>query len=297
MAQRYDEYRGEPHPDDRSYSREPRRFINRAADEVRSWFGNDAERRPYDEHDHSSHGHAQMQEGHHHEGRHYDGPRHERMESSRNWTPDRAETPGRWSGEHDYGYSGSTMARTERWSRDDGGADMNDRWSPRRSSSLGPDERWAATPPTSSRPGSQDWRYGERWSASNWTQADQEHRQPRGYYEDDRGRVHQFAHSAGTNFAGRGPKGYRRSDERIREEICERLTEDWRIDASEVEVTVANGEVTLAGEVRRRDDKRHAEDLVESISGVRDVNNELRVSRREQGDVAASPQAPGSGVR
>lgn len=38
--------------------------------------------------------------------------------------------------------------------------------------------------------------------------------------------------------AGRGPKGYQRSDERIREDVCDRLTEHPAIDASEIEVEV-----------------------------------------------------------
>jgi osmotically-inducible protein OsmY len=80
-------------------------------------------------------------------------------------------------------------------------------------------------------------------------------------------------------FAGRGPKGYQRSDERIREDVCDRLTDAADIDASEIEVNVANGEVTLSGTVRGRDEKRRSEDLAESIGGVRDVHNNLRVAR------------------
>lgn len=78
-------------------------------------------------------------------------------------------------------------------------------------------------------------------------------------------------------FRGRGPKGYRRSDERIREDACELLTEDDRIDASNVEVAVSESEVTLTGTVNSRDEKRRAEDLAERISGVRDVHNHLRI--------------------
>jgi osmotically-inducible protein OsmY len=80
-------------------------------------------------------------------------------------------------------------------------------------------------------------------------------------------------------YAGRGPRGYRRSDERIREDINDRLTEDWYVDASDVEVTVNNGMVTLTGRVDSRDDKRRAEDISESVSGVMDVSNQLRVER------------------
>jgi hypothetical protein len=79
------------------------------------------------------------------------------------------------------------------------------------------------------------------------------------------------------NYSGRGPRGYQRGDERIREDICERLTEDPRIDASDVEVQVANAEVTLAGSVRTRDEKHFTESVVERIIGVREVNNNLKV--------------------
>jgi osmotically-inducible protein OsmY len=77
---------------------------------------------------------------------------------------------------------------------------------------------------------------------------------------------------------GRGPKGYTRSDDRIREDVCDRLTDDPHVDASEIDVRVANGEVTLSGTVTDRTAKRHAEDLAERIGGVRHVQNNLRVS-------------------
>ena len=86
----------------------------------------------------------------------------------------------------------------------------------------------------------------------------------------------------GQSFAGRGPKDYRRSDDRIREEISDRFTDDDHIDASEIMIQVQQGEVTLSGTVQDREQKRHAEDLAESISGVREVTNNLRVSRGQQ---------------
>jgi hypothetical protein len=79
-------------------------------------------------------------------------------------------------------------------------------------------------------------------------------------------------------FRGRGPQGYRRSDERIREDVCECLTLDDRIDASNIDVAVKEGEVTLSGTVSSRDEKHRAEELIERISGVKDVSNTLRVS-------------------
>jgi osmotically-inducible protein OsmY len=81
------------------------------------------------------------------------------------------------------------------------------------------------------------------------------------------------------SFRGRGPKGYRRSDERIRESVCEHLTEDPHLDASDIDVQVTDGEVTLTGFVHNRRAKRYAEDLAEASSGAAEVHNRLRVRR------------------
>jgi hypothetical protein len=78
---------------------------------------------------------------------------------------------------------------------------------------------------------------------------------------------------------GRGPKGYQRSDERIREDINDALTDDEMLDASDIQVDVRDCEVTLSGTVLNRENKRRAEDLVEDISGVRHVQNDIRVER------------------
>lgn len=77
--------------------------------------------------------------------------------------------------------------------------------------------------------------------------------------------------------AGRGPKGYRRSDDRIREDVNDRLTAHPDIDATEIEVRVQNGEVTLTGVVEDRRTKRMAEDAIEDVIGVDDVHNQLKV--------------------
>jgi osmotically-inducible protein OsmY len=78
---------------------------------------------------------------------------------------------------------------------------------------------------------------------------------------------------------GRGPKGYRRSDERIKEDVNDRLSDDYYLDASEVEVQVENTEVTLTGTVPTRRDKRRAEDIADSVSGVTNVENRIRVKQ------------------
>ncbi|WP_281399719.1 BON domain-containing protein [Azospirillum oryzae] len=76
---------------------------------------------------------------------------------------------------------------------------------------------------------------------------------------------------------GRGPRGYSRSDDRVREDVSDRLTDDAYVDASDIEVTVSGGEVTLTGMVPDRHTKRRAEDVAESVSGVTHVQNNLRV--------------------
>jgi osmotically-inducible protein OsmY len=76
---------------------------------------------------------------------------------------------------------------------------------------------------------------------------------------------------------GRGPKGYVRSDARIEEDVNDRLTDDGMLDASDIEVDVAEREVTLSGTVTSRMAKRRAEDLADSVSGVEHVQNNLRV--------------------
>jgi osmotically-inducible protein OsmY len=115
---------------------------------------------------------------------------------------------------------------------------------------------------------------------------------PRHEYESSRfgqGEAHPASNSSG-NFswqgeqehksglhAGKGPKGYRRSDERIREEVSEVLRAHGEIDASEIEIDVKEGMVALTGTVESRQMKRLIEDTVEAVSGVQDVKNELRL--------------------
>jgi hypothetical protein len=95
---------------------------------------------------------------------------------------------------------------------------------------------------------------------------------------------------------GRGPRGYQRSDGRIQEDVCDRLTDDPFIDASDVLVSVTDGELTLAGHVFRREDKRRAEYLAETVAGVRHVQNNLRVrATAQRGLDAVSATGAGGG--
>lgn len=78
---------------------------------------------------------------------------------------------------------------------------------------------------------------------------------------------------------GIGPRGYVRSEARIREDVCDSLSDDPLVDATEIEVGVAGTEVTLAGTVETRRERRRAEDCAERVSGVTHVQNNLRVAR------------------
>jgi osmotically-inducible protein OsmY len=92
---------------------------------------------------------------------------------------------------------------------------------------------------------------------------------------DDRGRYNE------PSYRGRGPKNYTRSDDRIREDINDRLTDHGYLDASDIDVAVEHGEVTLTGTVSSRYQKRMAEDIADDVSGVKNVENRLRVQNQE----------------
>jgi hypothetical protein len=79
----------------------------------------------------------------------------------------------------------------------------------------------------------------------------------------------------------RGPR-YQPSDARLREIICEALTENPLIDASDIEVDVQEAEVTLRGSVRERSQKRLAEELVASITTVAQVHNRIVLHPRDE---------------
>ncbi|MFY2561113.1 BON domain-containing protein [Corallococcus terminator] len=90
---------------------------------------------------------------------------------------------------------------------------------------------------------------------------------------------------------GRGPRGYQRGDDRIRADICDQLMRAW-MDASDVDVQVEGGVVTLLGRVRGRDEKRAIEDVSEAVLGVKEVLNHLRLNRSEGALHPPSTQAP-----
>lgn len=96
---------------------------------------------------------------------------------------------------------------------------------------------------------------------------------------DDETWVNQEEYRKQTNFVGYGPRGYKRSDDRIYEEVCDALMRHPDIDASEIGVSVDDGVVSLAGKVATRQMKKIAELISEDQPGVQDVKNELNVIR------------------
>jgi len=117
--------------------------------------------------------------------------------------------------------------------------------------------------------------------ARNQSSFDQQWDSQRGYTQDYYGMKPGQEQSQGQHW-GKGPKGYNRSDDRIREDICEALRHDAQIDASEIEVEVNQGVVSLSGTVESRQIRRAAEELIENIAGVSDVQNKLTAKKETE---------------
>lgn len=105
------------------------------------------------------------------------------------------------------------------------------------------------------------------WSGSNWAN-DQDWSQGR-----------HGSSAPDTRHGGRAPKGYVRSDDRIRDDVCEMLYRAPGVDVSNVSVETKSGTVTLEGTVPDRRMKHRIEDLCEHCIGVNDVDNRIRVVR------------------
>ena len=132
-------------------------------------------------------------------------------------------------------------------------------------------------------------RYGEGGSRSRWNEPYGEGQQ---YTSGGDYAGESLSRGMGQH-RGKGPKGYQRSDERLKEMICERLREDPDIDASDVTVSVQNSRVTLEGTVDSRRTKNLVEDVAEQL-GVNDVQNNLRVQRADQAAGSAMTQDRGT---
>jgi hypothetical protein len=271
------------HDDD--YRRGERRgWTDRTADEVRSWFGDDDARirRGNDERqDRYPYGGERSWRDRDERGR------YERSSGSSGWRgardvggyegsreswsgSDRDYGPGDYDrGDYGRGYGDSGRGAAEHWrerqqyGRGQYGSTSYDRGQIRRG-----DDHWTSAGGV----GARDWERREDmrgWGhrTSPWGETEYS---PSGPWERSR-----------ESYAGRGPKGYRRSDERIREEVSDALTADPQVDASEISVQVVSGEVTLSGSVATREQKRRAEDCAEHVAGVSDVTNNLRVNKQD----------------
>lgn len=130
--------------------------------------------------------------------------------------------------------------------------------------------------------------YGPGWAETQnqrardgWAQSAGNQNSSYFYERPNREYVSDYQHSSHQHgpHQGRGPKGWKRADDRIKEDINEQLSRHPHLDASEIEVMVEQGEVTLSGTVDDRYAKRMAEDVAEQVYGVTDVQNQIRVSR------------------
>jgi hypothetical protein len=180
-----------------------------------------------------------------------------------------------------------------------------DQWSPRSAADQG---QWSQGGYNRHRDAGQ-WRSeGGRWQGDQGFSgghyggfANEGHASPGSYgpsSSNPRHTGHGYGRSySGQGFTGRGPKGYQRSDERIKEQVSDRLMDDDDVDATEITVDVNNGEVTLTGTVNSRQEKRLAEDAAESTAGVRDVQNRLRVQPQDfsRGRSSSGPSVGQSG--
>ncbi|MGH8210528.1 MAG: BON domain-containing protein [Steroidobacteraceae bacterium] len=114
----------------------------------------------------------------------------------------------------------------------------------------------------------------EPWHGGFERQSDQHRREQRGYggaAEEPGGGQGRYAESRYS---------YQRSDERLKEDISERLMEAYHIDSSEVTVEVRGAKVTLEGTVPSRHMKHAIEDLVDGCPGVLDIDNRVRVGNQ-----------------
>jgi osmotically-inducible protein OsmY len=268
--------------------RHDRNWADRARDEVRSWFGDDDSRR--------HRGNDERDDRHP-----YGGDRTSRYDPARGYASYGDDRSTRWEGPRDdprhadYGYPGASTGayRTDDrpyherfryredppYDRDEPGR-YGGGWSGRFRYPHGTDA--ARVYYRAARDQRDDY---QRWSADSdgaeWTEEGRGRDEGPSWGRRERGGYWRQYDRPLTQspYYGRGPKDYQRPDDRVREEVCDAMTDDPLLDASEITVTVAHGEVTLTGSVTTRDQKRRAEDVAERISGVKDVTNQLRVAQ------------------
>jgi hypothetical protein len=243
-----------------------------------------------------------------------DPSRYRNTRSEPHWDPDTSERERHWNTERTYP-EGSHFTAPH------AGVPRDERWRGER------DEQWRADDPYSApmryersrfqgdtrrfeepqryepggfpqglRPaGSRDWDSRRDWESERELRETHHHSELGQRLED-----------AGRRLIGkvkglvRSPKNYKRSDERIREDICDRLSVSPDVDPSELEVSVSAGEVTLTGIVPDRQMKFIAEDIADDVPGVHEIHNQLRVRRAAPANSNAATtqhEAPASQTR
>ncbi|MBD64388.1 MAG: hypothetical protein CME62_04230 [Halobacteriovoraceae bacterium] len=85
-----------------------------------------------------------------------------------------------------------------------------------------------------------------------------------------------------TDYTGIGPKGWKRPDGNIKEEACSILERDQYVNASDLDVNVDDGVITLSGTIKNRQMKRRAENILENISGIHDIQNSLKLNTGDE---------------
>ncbi len=214
-----------------------------------------------------------------------------------------------YSGYRAYDYEGSEHQRNLQKHQDTwrGSQSYGDRsYGNRSSGAIGDDDRSYGAAGSGRRTRSQGYggqgygsgqNYGENYGDMSFGGRNEDDEDFGGQYGSSRGRrpevlSAEYWATPGPH-AGKGPKGFKRSPDHLKERVCERLESAGNIDASDIEVNVENEEVTLTGSVSDREQKRLAEDCAESVHGVSDVHNHLTI-RRATGGMAENEQ---SGVR
>ncbi len=185
------------------------------------------------------------------------------------WTQDRDRDRGVFSSSSRYGAWGDQGRKEER-----GEYDQEDRYGSQNEGGSRDGGRFEVASGSQNR---------ERGYRPNYEGRD-EGASPMGYerYNDDfiarQSSPDQHGQSNRGRHVGKGPKNYMRSDDRIKEDVCEAICQHGDIDASNVEVEVEDGTVTLSGTVEERRMKHLIEDAIEEVSGVKDVANQIRTA-------------------
>jgi hypothetical protein len=255
---------------DWGYGGRDRAFFERFVDELRSWFGDEAaqRRRMADERDEMRH-------------------------------------RGEWD-ERDWGRGRSDWGTRSDWAREPNDREWSRQWGYVEGRGPGSGDR----PREWGRPMSSDFGYAGSSGYGAWGRERDWNREPPWGGQGSGGfGTYGFSHEGRADSArysgvsssrerdwasgphyGRGPRNYQRTDERIREDVCERLAQHSYLDASDIEVVVLNADVTLQGSVNDRWAKRTAEEIAEGVWGVKQVHNQLRLSQGTVGQDRPSSQ-------